>query len=201
MTAPPRRAEIARRTAETDITLAIDIDGSGATSIATGIGFLDHMLTALGHHSCIDITLRAAGDLHIDAHHTTEDCGIALGQALRAALGEKRGISRFGHAVTPLDEAVVEAVVDISGRPYLGWQVRFTTDRIGALDTELVEEFFRALVNHAGMTLHLMQRCGHNNHHVAEAAFKATARALREAVELDPRRGGAVPSTKGVLAG
>ncbi len=201
MSTPPRRAEIARRTAETDITLAIDLDGSGATSVATGIGFLDHMLTALGHHSCIDITLRAAGDLHIDAHHTTEDCGIALGQALRAALGERRGIRRFGHAVTPLDEAVVEAVVDLSGRPYLGWQVAFTTERIGTLDTELVEEFFRALANNAGLTLHLIQRTGRNNHHIAEAAFKAAARALRAAVEPDPRRGAAVPSTKGVLEG
>jgi imidazoleglycerol-phosphate dehydratase len=201
MDAPPspRRAEIARSTAETHIRARIALDGSGASTIATGIGFLDHMLIALARHSMIDMDVTADGDLHIDAHHTTEDVGIVLGQALRQALGEKRGIRRYGHAVIPMDEALVEAALDISGRPFLAWDVRFTRDKVGQFDTELFEEFFRAFAFNAGITLHITQKAGSNAHHVAEACFKALARALRMAVEPDPRAGDEIPSTKGVL--
>ena len=195
----PRRAEITRHTAETRIHASIDLDGTGRADIMTGIGFLDHMLHALARHSHIDVVLRAEGDLHIDFHHTTEDCGIVLGQALRAALGEKRGIQRFGHAVVPMDEALAEAVIDISGRPFLVWQVPFARSKIGEMDTELFEEFFQALAMQAGIALHVVLRHGHNAHHVAEACFKATARALRSAVQIDARLPDAVPSTKGVL--
>jgi imidazoleglycerol-phosphate dehydratase len=194
-----RRAEIARVTAETDIRLTLDLDGSGKASIATGIGFLDHMLTALARHALLDLDVAAKGDLHIDDHHTTEDVGIVLGQALRQALGEKRGIRRYGHALIPMDEALAEAAIDISGRPYLAWSVPFAAPKIGSFDTELVEEFFRALAFNAGITLHVTLKAGTNAHHVAEACFKALARALRMAVEPDPRAGGAVPSTKGSL--
>jgi imidazoleglycerol-phosphate dehydratase len=195
-----RRAEIARVTAETDIRLTLDLDGSGKASIATGIGFLDHMLTALARHALLDLDVAAKGDLHIDDHHTTEDVGIVLGQALRQALGEKRGIRRYGHALIPMDEALAEAAIDISGRPYLAWSVPFAAPKIGSFDTELVEEFFRALAFNAGITLHVTLKAGTNAHHVAEACFKALARALRMAVEPDPRAAGAIPSTKGSLA-
>lgn len=195
----PRRAEVTRNTAETRIHGSIDLDGTGRAQIATGIGFLDHMLHALARHSLIDITLRAEGDLHIDFHHTTEDCGIVLGQTLRSALAEKRGIQRFGHAVVPMDEALAEASIDISGRPFLVWQVVFAHSKIGEMDTELFEEFFRAFAMNAGVALHISLRHGHNAHHVAEACFKAAARALRAAVEVDARMPGLVPSTKGVL--
>lgn len=195
----PRRAEIARSTSETRIQARIALDGTGAATIATGIGFLDHMLTALARHSMIDMEVTADGDLHIDAHHTTEDVGIVLGQALRQALGDKRGIRRYGQAVIPMDEALVEAALDISGRPFLAWDVRFARDKVGTFDTELFEEFFRAFAFNAGITLHVTQKAGSNAHHVAEACFKALARALRMAVEPDPRAGDAVPSTKGVL--
>ncbi|MCX7374425.1 MAG: imidazoleglycerol-phosphate dehydratase HisB [Alphaproteobacteria bacterium] len=198
-TAFARRAEITRNTAETRIYARINLDGIGAADITTGIGFFDHMLHALARHSMIDIALRAEGDLHIDMHHTTEDVGIVLGQAVRAALAEKRGIRRYGHAVVPMDEALAECALDISGRPFLVWQVPFTAPKVGAMDTELFEEFFRALAMQSGITLHMMLRHGTNTHHVAEACFKAAARALRAAVEPDARLGDAVPSTKGVL--
>ena len=198
-TAFARRATVNRNTAETQIHASIDLDGTGRAEIATGVGFLDHMLDALARHSLIDIALRATGDLHIDLHHTTEDCGIVLGQALRAALGEKRGIQRYGHAILPMDEALVEAAIDISGRPFLVWQVAFARDKIGDMDTELFEEFFRAFAMNAGVALHIVLRHGHNAHHVAEACFKATARALRSAVMIDARMANSVPSTKGVL--
>ncbi len=199
LSAPPRRAEIARTTSETDIRVALDLDGSGAVTIATGIGFLDHMLTALARHSLMDLAIEARGDLHIDFHHTTEDVGIVLGQCLRQALGDKRGIRRYGHAIIPMDEALAEAAVDISGRPFLAWSVPFVRPKIGEMDTELFEEFFRAFAFQAGITLHVTLKAGHNAHHVAEACFKALARALRQAVEPDPRAAGKIPSTKGVL--
>ncbi len=195
----PRRAEIARNTAETRIHAKINLDGTGQAEIATGVGFLDHMIHALARHSMIDIMLKATGDLHIDFHHTTEDCGIVLGQALRAALAEKRGIRRYGQALVPMDEALAECAIDISGRPFLVWQVPFAAQKIGEMDTELFEEFFRAFAMQSGIALHLVLRHGSNAHHVAEGCFKAAARALRMAVELDPRAPDSVPSTKGVL--
>jgi imidazoleglycerol-phosphate dehydratase len=195
----PRIAEIARETGETAITLRLDLDGTGKAEIATGIGFLDHMLTALARHAMFDLRVEARGDLHVDFHHTTEDVGIVLGQALRRTLGEKRGIRRYGHAVVPMDEALAEAAIDLSGRPFLVWQVPFERPKIGEMDTELFEEFFRALSSNGLFALHVMLRHGHNAHHVAEGCFKAVARALRQAVEPDPRATGAIPSTKGVL--
>ena len=195
----PRSASLVRTTSETDIRLTLDLDGAGKAEVATGIGFLDHMLTALARHALFDLAVQAKGDLHIDDHHTTEDVGIVLGQALAQALGEKRGIARFGHALLPMDEALVEAAVDLSGRPFLAWAVAFRQPTVGTMDTELFEEFFRALAFNAMLTLHLTARAGTNAHHVAEACFKATARALRMAAAPDPRAAGAVPSTKGVL--
>src|ERR1700728_4511858 len=194
-----RTATLARKTLETDITLTLSLDGSGKADIATGIGFLDHMLTALTRHALLDLTLRATGDLHIDFHHTTEDVGIVLGQAVAQALADKRGIARFGHALVPMDEALAEVAIDLSGRPFLAWDVTFAQPKIGQMDTELFEEFFRALAFNAMLTLHVTRRAGHNAHHVAEACFKATARALRAAVAIDPRIGDAIPSTKGAL--
>jgi imidazoleglycerol-phosphate dehydratase len=194
-----RKTEITRKTAETDITLSFDPDGSGKTEIATGIGFFDHMLTALGRHGLFDLSVTAKGDLHIDAHHTVEDTGIVLGQALRQALGDKRGITRFGQATVPMDEALVEAAIDLSGRGYLGWHVTFERPMLGEMDTQLFEEFFRALTGNGLFTLHVRQLAGANAHHVAEAAFKAVARALRMAVAIDPRQGKTIPSTKGSL--
>jgi len=194
-----RRAEITRATSETDIRVSLDLDGTGQATIATGVGFLDHMLTALARHGLLDLTVQAKGDLHIDDHHTTEDVGIVIGQAIRQALGDKRGIRRYGAALIPMDEALAEAALDVSGRPYLAWSVAFQRPKIGTFDTELVEEFFRALAFNAGITLHVTLKAGTNAHHVAEACFKALARALRQAVEPDPRAGGAIPSTKGAL--
>jgi imidazoleglycerol-phosphate dehydratase len=194
-----RTVSLARKTLETDITLTLSLDGSGRADIATGIGFLDHMLTALTRHALLDLTLRATGDLHIDFHHTTEDVGIVLGQAVAQALGERRGIARFGQALVPMDEALAEVAIDLSGRPFLAWDVAFAQPKIGAMDTELFEEFFRAFAFNALLTLHVTRRAGRNAHHVAEACFKATARALRAAVAIDPRIGDAVPSTKGAL--
>jgi imidazoleglycerol-phosphate dehydratase len=194
-----RIAEISRKTSETDIELRLDLDGTGQTDIQTGIGFLDHMLTALGRHGSFDLRVRATGDLHIDHHHTTEDVGIVLGQALRQALGDKRGIRRFGHAVVPMDEALAEAAIDLSGRAFMVWNVTFERDKVGQMDTELFEEFFRAFSGNAQMNLHITQRAGSNAHHIAEACFKSVARALRQATEIDPRSVGAIPSTKGAL--
>ena len=194
-----RTASLTRATAETDIALSLDLDGSGQAEIDTGIGFLDHMLTALTRHALFDLTVRAQGDLQIDCHHTTEDVGIVLGRGFAAAIGDKRGIARFGQALLPMDEALAEAAIDISGRGFLVWDVRFERERIAELDTELFEEFFRAFAMNAGITLHVTRRAGHNAHHVAESCFKAVARALRMAVALDPRNAGAVPSTKGSL--
>lgn len=194
-----RTASLTRTTSETDISLTLNLDGSGEADIATGIGFLDHMMTALARHALFDIRLVAKGDLHIDFHHTTEDVGIVLGQAFATAIGEKGGIRRFGHALLPMDEALAEAAVDISGRPFLAWDVTFETPKVGEMDTELFEEFFRAFAFNGRVTLHVVRRAGRNSHHVAEACFKATARALRMAAELDPRASGSIPSTKGVL--
>ena len=194
-----RLATLTRTTSETDISVTLDLDGTGRADIQTGIGFLDHMLTALARHGLFDLTVRAKGDLHIDFHHTTEDVGIVIGTAIHKALGDKRGIRRFGQALIPMDETLAEAAVDISGRPFLAWNVDFERPKIGEMDTELFEEFFRALAFNAMVTLHVTRRTGHNAHHVAEACFKATARALRMAVEPDPRIGDAIPSTKGAL--
>jgi imidazoleglycerol-phosphate dehydratase len=194
-----RTASLRRTTSETDITLTLALDGSGRADIATGIGFLDHMLTALTRHALFDLTVHAKGDLHIDFHHTTEDVGIVLGQAFAKALGDKRGIRRFGQALIPMDEALAEAAVDISGRPFLAWAVSFERPKIGDMDTELFEEFFRAFAMNALLALHVTSRAGHNAHHVAESCFKAVARALRMAAEPDPRAGDAIPSTKGAL--
>lgn len=194
-----RTASLTRTTSETDISLSLNLDGSGKADLSTGIGFLDHMLTALARHALFDLVVRARGDLHIDFHHTAEDVGIVLGKALAQALGDKRGIRRFGHAVVPMDEALVEAAIDISGRPFLAWSASFTRDKVGEMDTELFEEFFRAFAMNALITLHVTQKAGTNAHHVAEGCFKALARALRMAVEPDPRALDAIPSTKGAL--
>ena len=194
-----RTAEITRTTSETAITVRLMLDGAGKAEIATGIGFLDHMLTAFARHALIDLAVEAKGDLHIDFHHTTEDIGIVLGQALAQAVGDKRGIRRYGSATVPMDEALVDAALDLSGRPFLAWSVAFERDKIGAMDTELFEEFFRALAMNALMTLHVTRRAGRNAHHVAEACFKAVARAVRAATEIDPRAPGVIPSTKGAL--
>ena len=194
-----RTARIARKTSETEVAVELNLDGSGQTRAETGVGFFDHMLGQLGRHSLIDLDVKAAGDLHIDDHHTVEDTGIALGQALREALGDKSGIRRYGACLLPMDDALVRAALDLSGRPYLVWDVAPGAEQIGSFDTQLVREFFQAFAAHGGITLHVTSLSGFNAHHVAEAAFKAVARALRDAVEPDPRRGGAVPSTKGTL--
>lgn len=194
-----RQAEITRKTAETEITLSVNLDGTGSYDNATGVGFFDHMLDQLARHALIDLKIRATGDLHIDDHHTVEDVGITLGQALARALGDKRGIRRYGACLLPMDDALVRAALDLSGRPYLVWNLTFPAAKIGSFDTELVREFFQALTTHAGITLHIDALHGFNAHHLAEACFKAVARALREAVETDPRRADAIPSTKGAL--
>jgi imidazoleglycerol-phosphate dehydratase len=194
-----RSATISRETAETRIEVELNLDGSGRHDNATGVGFFDHMLDQLARHSLIDLRVRAEGDLHIDDHHTVEDTGIALGRALAKALGDKRGIRRYGRFHLVMDEAQVAAALDLSGRPYLVWNVDFPSPRIGSFDTELVREFFQALASHGGITLHVDRLHGLNAHHIAEASFKAVARALREAVEPDPRLGDALPSTKGTL--
>ena len=194
-----RKAEITRSTNETEISVSVTLDGTGQHHMATGVGFFDHMLDQLARHALIDISLAAKGDLHIDDHHTVEDCGIALGQALARALGDKRGIRRYGECSLPMDDAQVRCALDLSGRPFLVWNVPFPTPKIGTFDTELVREFFQALATHAGITLHVDLIHGINSHHIAEAAFKAVARSLRLAVEADPRMEGSIPSTKGTL--
>ncbi|GAB5433102.1 MAG: imidazoleglycerol-phosphate dehydratase HisB [Epibacterium sp.] len=194
-----RTAQVSRSTAETEISVSVNLDGSGTYDNQTGVGFFDHMLDQLSRHSLIDMTIRAKGDYHIDDHHTVEDTGIALGQALVQALGDKKGINRYGECHLPMDDAQVRAALDLSARPFLVWNVDLPTQKIGSFDTELVREFFQALATHGGITLHIDQIHGVNSHHIAEAAFKAVARALRTAVEVDPRKADAVPSTKGAL--
>ena len=196
---PPRTASLRRATTETDISLTLSLDGEGRAEPRTGVGFLDHMLVAFARHAMLDLVVEVRGDLHVDFHHTTEDTGIVLGQALARALGEKRGIRRYGQCLLPMDEALVEAAIDLSGRPFLAWDVPFSRDKVGEMDTELFEEFFRAFAMNGLLTLHVTRRAGSNAHHVAEAAFKAVARALRMALEPDPRGAGAIPSTKGSL--
>jgi imidazoleglycerol-phosphate dehydratase len=194
-----RKAEITRKTNETEISVSVTLDGTGQHRMASGVGFFDHMLDQLARHALIDMTVAAKGDLHIDDHHTVEDCGIALGQALARALGDKRGIRRYGECSLPMDDAQVRCALDLSGRPFLVWNVPFPTPKIGTFDTELVREFFQALATHAGITLHVDLIHGINSHHIAEAVFKAVARSLRLAVEADPRMAGSIPSTKGTL--
>ncbi len=199
MITPTRQADISRQTAETQIRVCLHLDGSGQSNLQTGIGFLDHMLDQIARHGLIDLTIEAQGDLHIDGHHTVEDIGITLGQAMAVAVGDKRGLRRYGHAYVPLDEALSRVVIDFSGRPGLHMHVNFTAGAIGQLDTQLVYEFFQGFVNHAGVTLHIDNLRGHNAHHQCETIFKAFARALRQAVEIDPRAASVIPSTKGSL--
>ncbi|MBV7409264.1 imidazoleglycerol-phosphate dehydratase HisB [Maritimibacter sp. DP1N21-5] len=194
-----RRAKVSRQTAETEITVEVNLDGTGVYDNDTGVGFFDHMLDQLSRHSLIDMTVRAKGDYHIDDHHTVEDTGIALGKALAEALGDKKGIRRYGECHLPMDDAQVRAALDLSGRPYLVWNVDIPTAKIGSFDTELVREFFTAFAGNGGITLHVDRLHGFNSHHIVEAAFKAVARALRVAVETDPRKADAIPSTKGAL--
>lgn len=199
MTSPARTATISRRTSETSIDVTVNLDGTGAYTISTGIGFFDHMLEQLSRHSLIDLDVKTVGDLHIDQHHTVEDTGLAIGAAILKALGEKRGIRRYADALSPMDETLTRVAIDISGRPYLVWKTEFSQKRLGEMDTEMFEHFFHSFAQEAGVTLHIETLYGANNHHIAEAAFKGVARALREAVEIDPRKAGVIPSTKGVL--
>ncbi|MFT6657587.1 imidazoleglycerol-phosphate dehydratase HisB [Maritalea sp.] len=194
-----RQAKLTRKTNETDIFVSVDLDGTGKSNINTGVGFLDHMLDQVARHGMIDIEITANGDLHIDAHHTTEDVGIALGQAIKQALGDKKGIRRYASCDLPMDEALSRAAIDISGRPFLVWRVEFKRDKVGDFDTELFQEWFQAFAMNAGITLHVENVYGDNAHHIAESCFKALARALRDAIEIDPRNADRIPSTKGVL--
>ena len=194
-----RTATISRKTSETSIFVAIDLDGTGAYDVSTGIGFFDHMLEQLSRHSLIDLAVKTVGDLHIDQHHTVEDTGLAIGAAVLEALGEKRGIRRYADALSPMDETLTRVALDISGRPFLVWKTEFSQKRLGEMDTEMFEHFFHSFAQTAGITLHVETLYGSNNHHIAEAAFKGLARALREAVEVDPRKAGVIPSTKGTL--
>ncbi len=196
-----RKGKIERKTKETDILVEVNLDGTGSYDISTGIGFLDHMVEQFSRHSLIDVTLKVNGDLHVDQHHTTEDSALALGQALAEAMGDKGGIGRYGEAHSPMDETLSRVVLDISGRPYLVWKARFTQEKLGEWDTELIEHWFHSVAQTAGLTLHIQQLYGSNNHHICESIYKGFARAMRQAVELDPRKGGAVPSTKGQLGG
>ena len=201
MSSTPRRATVERSTKETRISVTVDLDGRGVSSVATGIGFLDHMLEQLSRHSLIDLEVRAEGDLHIDYHHTTEDAGIAIGEAVSQALGERRGITRYGSALSPMDETLTRVALDASNRPYLVWKVKFSRGKLGEMDTELFKEWFKAFAQAAGVTLHVECLYGENNHHIVESCFKGLARALRAAVAVDPARADEVPSTKGVLGG
>jgi len=196
-----RKAAVTRKTKETDVAVAVDLDGTGAGTIATGIGFLDHMLDLLARHARIDLTVNAKGDLHIDHHHTTEDVGIALGQAVKQALGDMKGIARYADVHVPMDEALTRVAIDISGRPFLVFKATFVRDKVGTFDTELVQEWFQAFAMNAGITLHVEVLYGTNDHHIAESCFKGLARALRAAVAIDPRAANEVPSTKGTLGG
>jgi len=194
-----RKAKVERNTTETQISAAVDLDGNGRYDVETGIGFLDHMLEQLSRHSLIDITLKAKGDLHIDFHHTTEDTGIALGQAVAEALGDRKGVERFADVLIPMDETLTRVALDLSNRPYLVWRVEFTRDKLGEMDTELFKEWFHAFAQNAGLTLHVENLYGTNSHHIVESCFKGLARALRRAIEVDPRKAGEIPSTKGKL--
>ena len=196
-----RKARVARTTHETDIAVEVDLDGTGSYDVSTGIGFLDHMIEQFSRHSLIDVTCRIKGDLHVDQHHTTEDSAIAIGQAIAEALGDKGGIGRYGTAYSPMDEALCRVALDISGRPYLVWKARFTQEKLGEFDTELVEHWFHSIAQAVGITLHVELLYGQNNHHICEGIFKGFARAMRQAVELDPRKHGAIPSTQGILGG
>jgi imidazoleglycerol-phosphate dehydratase len=196
-----RKAEVVRKTKETQVRAAVNLDGEGRSRIATGIGFLDHMLDQLSRHSLIDIEVEAKGDLHIDFHHTTEDSGIAIGQAISRALGDRTGIQRYGDALIPMDETLTRVALDASNRPYLIWKVAFSKPKLGEMDTELFREWFHAFAQAAGLTLHVENIYGENNHHIVESCYKGLARALRAAVAIDPRKPNAVPSTKGVLGG
>ncbi len=196
-----RRASVRRATKETQIEATVNLDGSGVYDVSTGIGFLDHMVEQLSRHSLIDVAVRAKGDLHIDFHHTTEDVGIVLGEAIAKAMGDRRGIVRYGEATIPMDETLTRVTLDASNRPYLIWKVGFTRPKLGDMDTELFKEWFQAFAQNAGLTLHVENLYGENNHHIVESCFKGLARALRAAIAIDPRKADAVPSTKGVLGG
>jgi imidazoleglycerol-phosphate dehydratase len=199
-TPTPRRARVERMTRETKILVELDLDGTGKSDISTGIGFLDHMLDQLARHGLIDLTVKAEGDLHIDQHHTTEDSGLAIGEAVMRALGGRQGITRYGHAYIPMDETLSRVAIDLSNRPYVVWQVDLARDKIGEMDTELFKEWFHAFAQQAGATLHVTNLYGVNNHHIVESCFKGLARALKMAVAIDPRLAGVVPSTKGTLS-
>ena len=196
-----RTAEISRKTAETSIDVTVNLDGTGTYNVSTGIGFLDHMLEQLSRHSLIDLDVKTVGDLHVDQHHTTEDTGIAVGEAIARALGDKRGITRFGEVHLPMDETLTRVALDISGRPWFVWKVQIGNPRLGEWDTELIEHWFHSFAQSAGITLHVENLYGSNNHHIVESCFKGLARALRQAVEIDPRKSDAIPSTKGTLGG
>ena len=196
-----RQASYQRKTKETEISVSLNLDGTGVYDIATGIGFLDHMLEQLSRHSLIDLTVKAKGDLHIDFHHTTEDTGIAIGTAMAEALGDRTGITRYGSAMSPMDETLTRVALDMSNRPYLVWKVDFSRPKLGEMDTELFKEWFQAFAQAAGITLHVETLYGENNHHIVESCYKGLARSLRQALEIDPRKADAVPSTKGVLGG
>lgn len=201
MSTKPRTATVERNTHETKIRVSVNLDGSGVYKVATGIGFLDHMMEQLSRHSLIDLTVEAKGDLHIDYHHTTEDVGIAIGQAVAEALGERKGITRYGSALIPMDETLSRVALDLSGRPYWVWKVAFSKPKLGEMDTELFKEWFQAFALHAGATLHVENLYGENNHHIIESCYKGLARSLREAIAIDPRKSDAIPSTKGTLGG